>query len=73
MKKNNTFDLGRFGKYLIYDLNNCRVNFGISMIILILMGIITYFLTGISSVVFIGKWVSAYQLWEESPYLGYPY
>ena len=58
MKKNNTFDLGRFGKYLIYDLNNCRINFGISMIILILMGIITYFLTGISSVVFLGKWVS---------------
>ena len=51
---NNVFSAKRFGKYFLYDLNNAKSNFGISLLILGLLPIIIFMISELFSLLFNG-------------------
>ena len=53
---NDIFNIRRFGKYLASDAANCGANYGLSMILISLMGLIIYAGTVIMGLIFTGKW-----------------
>lgn len=52
----NTFNINRFGKYFRYDLFNARNQFGLSLLILGCLPIITFVFTELFSAVFLSEW-----------------
>ena len=54
--KNDIFDLKRFGNYFVTDIKNAIANYGWSMIILILFGLISYILVGLISTIATYSW-----------------
>lgn len=53
---NDIFNLRRFGKYLASDAGNCVANYGLSMAIISLMGLIIYVGTVMMGLIFNGEW-----------------
>lgn len=51
---NNVFSSKRFGKYFLYDLNNAKNNFGLSLLILGLLPAIFYMISQLFSLLFNG-------------------
>jgi len=49
---NNIFNINRFGKYLVYDLNNARNNYGLSMLVVGLIPVIFFVISGIFNFIF---------------------
>lgn len=56
MKAYNTFDFNRFGKFLASDLRHCLANYGLSMLLMSMMGLIIYIGTVTMGLVFNGAW-----------------
>ena len=54
--KNDIFDFKRFGNYFVTDIKNAIANYGWSMIILILFGLISYILVGLISTIATYSW-----------------
>ena len=54
--KNDIFDFKRFGNYFVTDIKNAIANYGWSMIILILFGLITFILVGLISTIATYSW-----------------
>ena len=54
---NKLFSAKRFGKYFSYDLKHCMDTFGLSLLILGLMPMITFFFASIISFIVSGGWV----------------
>ena len=54
--KNDIFDFKRFGNYFVTDIKNAIANYGWSMIILILFGLISYILVGLINTIFAYNW-----------------
>ncbi|MGM9792278.1 MAG: hypothetical protein ACI3Y4_07765 [Candidatus Cryptobacteroides sp.] len=54
---NNVFSAKRFGKYFSYDLKHCMDTFGLSLLILGLMPMITFLFASIISFIVSGDWV----------------
>jgi len=52
---NNVFDIKRFGKYFMYDLNNARGNYAVSALVLGLLPLILLVFTVIFGLVFTGE------------------
>ncbi|MBP5172109.1 MAG: hypothetical protein J6037_00185 [Bacteroidales bacterium] len=52
---NNVFSAKRFGKYFLYDLNNAKNNFGISLLILGLLPVIIFMISQLFSLLFNGS------------------
>lgn len=57
--KNNIFNLRRFGKYFVADLRGCVANYGLTMVLISFMGLITYLLYGFIILALDGAWESA--------------
>lgn len=55
---NNVFSAKRFGKYFLYDLNNAKSNFGISLLILGLLPIIIFMISELFSLLFNGAFTN---------------
>ena len=53
---NDIFNIRRFGKYLASDAKSCASNYGLSMILISLMGLIIYVGTVIMGLIFNGEW-----------------
>lgn len=53
---NDIFDFRRFGKYLASDARSCVGNYGLSMMLISLMGVIIYAGTVIMGLLFTGRW-----------------
>jgi hypothetical protein len=53
---NDIFDFKRFGNYFVTDIKNAIANYGWSMIILILFGLITFILVGLINTIFAYNW-----------------
>lgn len=53
---NDIFNIRRFGKYLASDARSCAANYGLSMLLISLMGVIIYAGTVIIGLLFTGKW-----------------
>lgn len=53
---NDIFNIRRFGKYLASDVRSCIGNYGLSMLLISLMGLIIYAGTVIMGLIFNGKW-----------------
>ena len=49
-------DFNRFGKYFVSDLKSCAVNYGYSLILICLMGLIIYIGTVSMGLLFNGTW-----------------
>lgn len=56
MKAYNTFNFNRFGKFLASDLRHCLANYGLSMLLMSMMGLIIYIGTVTMGLVFNGAW-----------------
>lgn len=56
MKSYDIFNLQRFGKYFGSDLKNCTANYGLSMSLISMMGVIIYLGTVIMGLLFTGEW-----------------
>ncbi|MBE6234144.1 MAG: hypothetical protein E7118_06695 [Bacteroidales bacterium] len=56
MKAYNTFNFNRFGKFLASDLRHCLANYGLSMLLMSMMGLIIYIGTVTMGLVFNGVW-----------------
>ena len=56
MKTNDIFNIRRFGKYLTSDAVSCAANYGLSMLLISLMGVIIYAGTIIMGLIFNGTW-----------------
>ena len=54
---NNVFSAKRFGKYFSYDLKHCIDTFGLSLLILGLMPMITFLFASIISFIVSGDWI----------------
>lgn len=54
---NNVFSAKRFGKYFSYDLKHCIDTFGLSLLIVGLMPMITFFFANIISFIVSGGWI----------------
>ena len=54
--KNDIFDFKRFGNYFVTDIKNAIANYGWSMIILILSGLIAYIVIGLLSTIATYSW-----------------
>ena len=52
---NNVFSANRFGKYFLYDLNNAKNNFGLSLLILGLLPVIIFVISQLFSLIFNGS------------------
>ena len=52
---NNVFDIKRFGKYFMYDLNNARGNYAVSALVIGLLPLILLVFTVIFSLLFDGE------------------
>lgn len=52
----NIFDIKRFGKWLVSDLKSCTASYGISFIVISLMGLIIYAGTAIMGEIIKGTW-----------------
>ena len=52
---NNVFSANRFGKYFLYDLNNAKNNFGVSLLILGLLPVIIFVISELFSLLFNGS------------------
>lgn len=63
MKTNDIFNFRRFGKYLASDAGSCAANYGLSMMLISLMGLIIYAGTIVMGLIFSGQW--------EGPGLGF--
>lgn len=55
---NDIFNLKRFGKYYITDLRRCIANYGLSLLVTALIGVITYLFLGIITTVVDNGWMS---------------
>ena len=53
---NDIFNIRRFGKYLASDAASCAANYGLSMLLISLMGLIIYAGTVIMGLIFKGEW-----------------
>lgn len=53
---NEIFNIRRFGKYLASDAKGCAANYGLSMLLISLMGLIIYAGTVIMGLLFNGEW-----------------
>ena len=53
---NDIFNIRRFGNYLASDARSCVANYGLSMLLISLMGLIIYIGTVIMGVIFNGSW-----------------
>ena len=53
---NDIFDIRRFGRYLAYDINNAKNNFGLSLLISGLLPVIFFTITQILSRIITGDW-----------------
>lgn len=53
---NDIFNIRRFGKYFASDAKSCTSNYGLSMILISLMGLIVYAGTIIMGLIFNGEW-----------------
>ena len=53
---NDIFNIRRFGKYLASDAASCAANYGLSMLLISLMGLIIYAGTVIMGLIFTGEW-----------------
>lgn len=60
---NDIFDIRRFGKYFVTDAKGCLANYGLSMILISMMGLIVYAGTIIMGLLLQGQW--------EGPGLGF--
>lgn len=56
--KNNIFNFRRFGQYFVYDLNNAKNNYWLSLLITGLIPVISYVLSELLSKLFTGAWFS---------------
>ena len=54
--KNDIFDFKRFGNYFVTDIKNAIANYGWSMIILILLGLISYIAIGLVNTIYNYSW-----------------
>ena len=54
--KNDIFDFKRFGNYFVTDIKNAIANYGWSMIILILSGLIAYIVIGLVNTIYNYSW-----------------
>lgn len=54
---NNVFSAKRFGKYFSYDLKHCIDTFGLSLLIVGLMPMITFFFANVISFIVSGGWI----------------
>ncbi|MGN0188731.1 MAG: hypothetical protein ACI395_04375 [Candidatus Cryptobacteroides sp.] len=52
------FDFRRFGKYFVADLKGCAANYGLSLLIISLSGVMTYLISGVLSLCVSGHWGS---------------
>ena len=50
------FDFKRFGKYFVFDLRSCAANYGYSLTLICLMGVIIYIGTVSMGLLFNGTW-----------------
>lgn len=50
------FDFKRFGKYFVFDLRSCAANYGYSLTLICLMGVIIYIGTVSMGLLFNGSW-----------------
>ena len=57
--KNDIFNFRRFGKYFISDARSCTADFGLSMMLFSIMGLIIYLLFGTIRLALDGAWISA--------------
>lgn len=53
---NDIFNLRRFGKYFVSDARSCANSYGLGMLLISLMGLITYAGTVIMGLIFNGEW-----------------
>ncbi|MBO5933325.1 MAG: hypothetical protein J6Q19_06340 [Bacteroidaceae bacterium] len=54
--KNDIFDFKRFGNYFVTDIKNAIANYGWAMIILILLGLISYIVIGLVNTIYNYSW-----------------
>ena len=54
--KNDIFDFKRFGNYFVTDIKNAIANYGWAMIILILLGLISYIAIGLVNTIYNYSW-----------------
>lgn len=53
---NDIFNFRRFGKYFTSDIRSCTANYGLSMLLISMMGLIIYVGTIIMGLIFNGEW-----------------
>ncbi len=58
MKTNEIFDIKRFGTYWLTDLKACINQYGLALLLIGFIGLITYVVAGIYTLVFSGSWYS---------------
>lgn len=59
MTTNNIFNFRRFGKYLVTDLKRCTAQYGLSMLAIVSIGLVSYICVGALGLLSEGEWLSS--------------
>lgn len=59
MATNNIFSFSRFGKYLVSDLKRCTAQYGLSMLAIVSIGLVSYICVGALGLMSEGEWLSS--------------